>query len=263
MHATVVVFPGSNADAEMVHTLRDVMQVRTSVAWHRDGELPPETDLVALPGGFSYGDYLRCGAIAKVSPIVAAIRRHVERGGYVLGVCNGFQILTEAGLLPGALTRNSHMRFECGDVFVTKAAEGPFTSGLPAVLRLTIAHAEGRYQAAPEVLAELKREGQIALRYCDAAGVVSEAANPNGSIDGIAGIYGGPRKNVLGLMPHPERMSEAVLGSADGRAIFEAVLRAAKGASSSAVSTAAGAMRVEAGSSARPASSSSSREQAS
>jgi phosphoribosylformylglycinamidine synthase I len=249
MHATVVVFPGSNADSEMVHTLRDVVQVRTSVAWHRDAELPPGTELVAIPGGFSYGDYLRCGAIAKVSPIIAAIRRHAERGGYVLGVCNGFQILTEAGMLPGALTRNAHLRFECRDVFVTPAADGPFTSGLPRVLRLPIAHAEGRYQAAPDVLAELEREGRVALRYCDRSGTVeyasnafvnargsgspaaSSAPNPNGSLAGIAGIYGGPRKNVFGLMPHPERMSEPLVGGADGRAIFDAVLRAASSAS--------------------------------
>lgn len=238
MHAAVVVFPGSNADSEMVHTLRDVVQVRTSVAWHRDAELPAGTDLVAIPGGFSYGDYLRCGAIAKVSPIIAAIRRHAERGGYVLGVCNGFQILTEAGMLPGALTRNAHLRFECRDVLVTPAADGPFTGGLPRVLRLPIAHAEGRYQASPEVLAELERDGRIGLRYCDATGKVDDGAgaagdgqraNPNGSIGGIAGIYGGPRKNVFGLMPHPERMSEALVGGADGRAIFDAVLRAASG----------------------------------
>lgn len=227
MHATVVVFPGSNADAEMVHTLRDVVQVRTSVAWHRDAELPAETELVAIPGGFSYGDYLRCGAIAKVSPIVQAIRRHAERGGYVLGVCNGFQILTEAGLLPGALTQNTHLRFECRDVFVTPVGSGPFTDGLPRVLRLPIAHADGRYQAAPEVLTALERDGNIALRYCDANGDVTEAANPNGSLASIAGIYGGPAKNVFGLMPHPERISEPLLGGADGRALFDAVLRAA------------------------------------
>ncbi len=228
MHATVVVFPGLNADAEMVHTLRDVVQVRTSVAWHRDAELPAGTDLVAIPGGFSYGDYLRCGAIAKVSPIVAAIRRHAERGGYVLGVCNGFQILTEAGLLPGALTQNAHLRFECRDVFVTPVSPGPFTTGLSGVMRLPIAHADGRYQAAPEVLLALEREERIALRYCDASGAVTDAANPNGSLASIAGIYGGPAKNVFGLMPHPERMSEALLGGADGRALFDAVLRSSR-----------------------------------
>lgn len=232
MHATVVVFPGSNADAEMVHTLRDVVQVRTSVAWHRDADLPAETELVAIPGGFSYGDYLRCGAIAKVSPIVGAIRRHAERGGYVLGVCNGFQILTEAGLLPGALTQNTHLRFECRDVFVTPVGSGPFTDGLPRVLRLPIAHADGRYQAAPEVLAALERDGNIALRYCDASGEVTPASNPNGSIASIAGIYGGPAKNVFGLMPHPERISEPLLGGADGRALFDAVIRAASSARS-------------------------------
>lgn len=228
MHATVVVFPGSNADAEMVHTLRDVVQVRTSVVWHRDAELPAGTELVAIPGGFSYGDYLRCGAIAKVSPIVAAIRRHVERGGYVLGVCNGFQILTEAGLLPGALTQNTHLRFECRDIFVTATAPGPFTDGVPRVMRLPIAHADGRYQASPDVLATLEREQRIALRYCDANGDVTDAANPNGSIGSIAGIYGGPSKNVFGLMPHPERISEPLLGGADGRALFDAVLRSAR-----------------------------------
>jgi phosphoribosylformylglycinamidine synthase len=236
MHATVVVFPGSNADAEMIRTLRDVVQVRTSTAWHRDAELPAGTDLVAIPGGFSYGDYLRCGAIARTSPIVAAIRRHVERGGYVLGVCNGFQILTEAGLLPGALTQNENLRFECRDVHVVPSAEGPFTRALPRVLRLPIAHAEGRYQASPETLAELDAKGLVALRYADAAGAVVASANPNGSAQAIAGVYGGPRRNVLGLMPHPERMSEPSQGGADGRLLFESLVRhiAAEGPSASA-----------------------------
>src|SRR5277367_3544902 len=220
MHATVVVFPGSNAEAEMIHTLRDVVGVHTDTAWHRDAELPPGTELVAIPGGFSYGDYLRCGALARTSPIVGAIRRHVERGGWVLGVCNGFQILTEAGLLPGALTRNAHLRFECRDVFVTPVDEGPFSISLPRVLRLPIAHAEGRFQASPDALADLQRRGLVALRYCDAAGAVTNEANPNGSLDGIAGIYGGPERNVFGLMPHPERMSEALLGGTDGRLFF-------------------------------------------
>jgi phosphoribosylformylglycinamidine synthase len=226
MHATVVVFPGSNADAEMIHTLRDLVGMSTSVAWHKDSELPPSTDLVAIPGGFSYGDYLRCGAIAKVSPLMEAIRRHAERGGYVLGVCNGFQILTEAGLLPGALTRNIHLRFECRDIFVTPTAEGPFTKGLGAVLRLPIAHAEGRYQADAATMTALEKDGRIALRYCDRAGKVTPEANPNGSLSSIAGIYGGPRKNVLGLMPHPERMSEPLVGGADGRQLFDSLLRA-------------------------------------
>lgn len=227
MQATVVVFPGSNADVEMIRTLRDVVGVTTTTTWHRDAELPPGTDLVAIPGGFSYGDYLRCGAIARTSPIVSAIRRHAERGGYVLGVCNGFQILTEAGLLPGALTRNAHLRFECRDIWVTPVGDGPFTRGVPRVLRLPIAHAEGRYQAAPHELDVLRAEGRVALRYCDRDGNVSPTANPNGSLDAIAGIYGGPRRNVLGLMPHPERASEPLHGCEDGRALFEAVVRSA------------------------------------
>jgi len=162
MQATVVVFPGSNADAEMVHTLRNVVGMSTRVAWHKDTDLEP-TDLVAIPGGFSYGDYLRCGAIARVSPIMPAIRRHAERGGYVIGVCNGFQILTEAGILPGALTRNRHLRFECRDVFVKTQARGPFTRGVPEVLRLPIAHAEGRYQADEATLHNLAADDRIAF----------------------------------------------------------------------------------------------------
>jgi phosphoribosylformylglycinamidine synthase len=225
MHATVVVFPGSNADAEMIHALRDIVGMTTVVAWHKEAELPQATDLIAIPGGFSYGDYLRCGAIAKVSPIMPAIRRHAERGGYVLGVCNGFQILTEAGLLPGALTRNTHLRFECRDVFVAPVSSGPFTDGLPPVLRLPIAHAEGRYQADETTLQALEKEGRIALRYSDASGAITARANPNGSVRNIAGIYGGPRKNVFGLMPHPERMSEALVGGADGRKLLDSLLR--------------------------------------
>src|SRR5882672_11068011 len=173
MRATVVVFPGSNADAEMVRALRDIVGMATVVAWHKDTELPAGTDLVAIPGGFSYGDYLRCGAIAKVSPIMPAIRRHAERGGYVIGVCNGFQILTEAGLLPGALTRNQHLRFECRNVFVTTAARGPFTAGARPVLRLPIAHAEGRYQADETTLRTLEQDERIAFRYCDVSGNVT------------------------------------------------------------------------------------------
>jgi phosphoribosylformylglycinamidine synthase len=230
MRACVVVFPGSNADTEMIHTLRDVCGAPTTVAWHTDVELPPGTDLVALPGGFSYGDYLRCGAIARVSPIVGAIREHAKRGGWVLGVCNGFQILTEVGLLPGALTRNVHQRFECGDWFVKVTAEGPFTREQGAVWRLPIAHGEGRFQADEQTLRRLEEEGLIGLRYCTAEGAIEDSANPNGSLHAIAGIYGGPRKNVFGLMPHPERMSESVLGGtdrrADGRKLFAAVLEA-------------------------------------
>jgi phosphoribosylformylglycinamidine synthase I len=222
--ACVVVFPGSNADAEMIHTLRDVCGAPTTVLWHTDTSLPAGTDLVALPGGFSYGDYLRCGAIAKVSPIVPALRAHAARGGWVLGVCNGFQILTEVGMLPGALTRNAHQRFECGDWFVKVTAEGPFTRALGDVWRLPIAHGEGRYQADEKTLRRLEDEGLIGLRYSTRDGLIEERANPNGSLHGIAGIYGGPRRNIFGLMPHPERMSEDILGCSDGRKLFEAVL---------------------------------------
>jgi phosphoribosylformylglycinamidine synthase len=224
MRACVVVFPGSNADAEMLHTLRDVCGVPTSVVWHTEASLPEAVDLVAIPGGFSYGDYLRTGAIAKVSPIVGAIREHAARGGYVLGVCNGFQILTEAGLLAGALTRNAHQRFECGDQFVRVTAEGPFTRVAGDVWRLPIAHGEGRYQASDETLRRLEGEGLVGLRYCASDGSLVDGANPNGSVHAIAGVYGGPRKNVFGLMPHPERMSERVLGGDDGRRLFECVL---------------------------------------
>jgi len=225
MQAAVVVFPGSNAEVEMVRTLRDIVGVPTSLVWHKDHELPAGTDLVAIPGGFSYGDYLRCGAIAKAGAIVPAIRRHAERGGAVLGVCNGFQILTEIGLLPGALTRNAHLRFECRDLHVVVTADGPFTSGVTGVLRLPIAHAEGRYHADPATLRQLAQEQRIAFRYSDPSGAVSAEANVNGSLDSIAGIYGGPRKNVLGLMPHPERASEPFVGNADGRRLFDSIVR--------------------------------------
>lgn len=226
MRAVVVLFPGLNADAEMIRTLTLAgAEVRT--VWHTESSLPAGTDLVAIPGGFSYGDYLRCGAIAKVGPIVRAVAEHAARGGHVLGVCNGFQILTECGLLPGALTRNAHLRFECRDIFVRVEAEGPFTQGNArrgTILRMPIAHGEGRYQAAPEVLARLEGEGRIAFVYCTREGAVTNDANPTGSARNIAGIYGGPSKNVLGLMPHPERMSEDCLGGRDGLELFLSVV---------------------------------------
>jgi phosphoribosylformylglycinamidine synthase subunit PurQ / glutaminase len=224
MRATVVVFPGSNAEAELVRTLRDVCGAETRVTWHSEAKLPDRTDLVAIPGGFSYGDYLRCGAIAKVSPIVPAIIAHAKAGGYVLGICNGFQILTEVELLPGALTQNQRLRFACRDVHLKVEGTGPFTPTAGEVWRLPIAHAEGRYQASPEVMKLLEGDGRIGLVYSTADGRVTDDANPNGSQRSIAGIYGGPRKNVFGLMPHPERMSEPALGGTDGRKIFDAVL---------------------------------------
>jgi phosphoribosylformylglycinamidine synthase len=230
MRAAVLLFPGSNADVEMIHTLRNVVGVSTDVVWHRDDELPPTTELVAIPGGFSFGDYLRCAAIAHVSPIVKALKRHAENGGYVIGVCNGFQILTEAGLLPGALVRNAHLRFECRDIHVRVEAEGPFTAKQGEVLRLPIAHAEGRYHADEGTLAELEQNKLVALRYCSPSGELGDAHNPNGSLQHIAGIYGGPKRNVLGMMPHPERMSEPLHGGVDGRALFDAVVGTIDGA---------------------------------
>jgi len=228
MRAAVVLFPGLNADAEMVRTLELAGCSRVEKVWHTATSLPSGTDLVAIPGGFSYGDYLRCGAIAKVGPIMKAVSEHAARGGYVLGVCNGFQILTECGLLPGALTRNQHLRFECRDIFVKVTAEGPFSiAQANRTLRLPIAHGEGRYQASPEVLQRLEGEGKIALVYCDEQGNVTEAANPNGSAKNIAGLYGGPKNNVLGLMPHPERMSEPCQGGTNGLDLFTSVVRAA------------------------------------
>ena len=221
MRAAVVLFPGLNADAELIRTLQ-LAGASVTTVWHADAALPAGTDLVALPGGFSYGDYLRAGAIAKVGPIMRAVAEHAARGGKVLGVCNGFQILTECGLLPGALTRNVSRRFECGDVYVKAMVDGPFSPGAGKVLRLPIAHGEGRYQASPELLARLADEGRVAFTYCTPEGEVTEAANPNGSAGSVAGVYGGPNRNVLGLMPHPERMSEDCLGGKDGLAIFVA-----------------------------------------
>jgi phosphoribosylformylglycinamidine synthase I len=226
MRACVVLFPGINADTELVHTLRDVCGAPTSVVFHTDTTLPAGTDLVAIPGGFSYGDYLRTGALARVSPIVNAIRAHAERGAHVLGICNGFQILTEIGLLPGALTRNTQLRFECGDVHVVVTGTGAFTTKRGTIWRLPIAHGEGRFQATEDTLKALEDGDRIGLRYSTPSGEVTEAANPNGSIRSIAGVYGGALKNVFGLMPHPERMSEAILGCADGRQLFDSVLGA-------------------------------------
>jgi phosphoribosylformylglycinamidine synthase I len=229
MRAVVIQFPGSNADFDALHTLRDVVGVQTEYVFHKTPSLPAGTDLVVLPGGFSYGDYLRCGAIARFAPVMADVRRHVERGGLVLGICNGFQILTEAGLLPGALTRNAHLRFECRDVLVRVDADGPFTQDLRGrVLRLPIAHAEGRYQADQGTLDSLEARSLVAFRYVPAASPDPRApGNPNGSLHDIAGLYGGPRRNVLGLMPHPERMSEPLLGGTDGRLLFHSAVRAA------------------------------------
>ena len=229
MRAAVVSFPGLNAETEMIRTLRDIAGIPTYVARHTDAALESDTTLAVIPGGFSYGDYLRCGAIAKVAPIIAALRTHADRGGFVLGVCNGFQILTEAGMLPGALTRNESLQFVCRDVHVIVDAKGPFTPDKGRVLRLPVAHGEGRYVADADLVRKLEREDRVAFRYCDVDGGVSASSNANGSVGSIAGIYGGPSKNVLGLMPHPERMSETLLGGIDGRVLFDAIAKADRG----------------------------------
>ncbi len=226
MRVAVLQFPGSNADWDALHAVRDVLGADAWYAFHKETSLG-DADAVVIPGGFSYGDYLRAGAIAGFSPIDNAVREFAGRGGPVLGICNGFQILTEMGLLPGALTRNAHLRFECRDIFLRVESEGPFTDmGKGKVLRLPIAHADGRYHTTKDGLADLERHGQIAFRYCTHGGGEPKGsdANPNGSVGDIAGIYNRER-NILGMMPHPERASEAILGNDDGLALFTSLRR--------------------------------------
>ncbi|MGH9822737.1 MAG: phosphoribosylformylglycinamidine synthase subunit PurQ [Blastocatellia bacterium] len=220
----VVVFPGSNCDHDTYHVISKVIGQPVDFIWHRESSLG-EYDAVILPGGFSYGDYLRSGAIARFSPVMGAVKDFAGRGGIVLGICNGFQILCEAGLLPGALMRNSNLSFICEHVNVrVEETETAFTSRCQRgqVLSIPIAHGDGNYFCDADTLTELKRENRIVLRYCDAAGNVRPEANPNGSLDNIAGICNRER-NVLGLMPHPERASEELLCSADGRIIFSSL----------------------------------------
>lgn len=226
MKVAVIQFPGSNADWDALHAARDVLGADAWYVFHKRTSLG-EADAVVIPGGFSYGDYLRAGAIAGFSPVVSAIREFAGRGGPVLGICNGFQILTEMGLLPGALTRNAHLRFECRDIYVRVENDGPFTDmGKGSVLRLPIAHADGRYHTTEQGLADLERHGQVAFRYSTRRGGAPKGsnANPNGSVSDIAGVYN-REKNVLGMMPHPERASEAILGNDDGLAIFQSLRR--------------------------------------
>jgi phosphoribosylformylglycinamidine synthase subunit PurQ / glutaminase len=230
MNCAVLQFPGSNCDQDVVHVLRNVLGHSARLLWHKEVSLG-ETDAVIVPGGFSYGDYLRTGAIARFSPVMEAVQRFATDGGLVLGICNGFQILCEAGLLPGALVRNRSLQFRCEHVFLkTVRTDSPFTSQIPAdkLLRLPIAHGEGCYFADEETLARLKANQQILWRYVNAQGEATEAANPNGSLDSIAGICN-ERRNVAGLMPHPERASEPVLGCADGRWVFESMIHALAG----------------------------------
>ncbi|MDA8144542.1 MAG: phosphoribosylformylglycinamidine synthase subunit PurQ [Thermaerobacter sp.] len=228
----VVVFPGSNCDQDAVGAL-SCLGEEVVTLWHEDEDLAG-VDCVVLPGGFSYGDYLRAGAMAARSPVMGAVRRHAAAGGLVLGICNGFQILCEAGLLPGAFLPNENLRFVCRTVQVRVETNRPaFTRDLEpgTVLSIPIAHAEGNYRVDPQTLERMERAQQVVLRYCDATGEPTGEANPNGSVANIAGVAN-PEGNVLGMMPHPERAVEQVLGSTDGRGIFRsaALCWAARGA---------------------------------
>jgi phosphoribosylformylglycinamidine synthase len=216
----------------VVHVLRNVLGHSARLLWHKEPSLG-ESDAVIVPGGFSYGDYLRTGAIARFSPVMEAVQRFAADGGLVLGICNGFQILCEAGLLPGALIRNRSLQFRCEHIFLkTATADSPFTNRVAPdqLLRLPIAHGEGCYFADEETLASLKTNNQVLWRYVNAGGEATETVNPNGSLDSIAGICN-EQRNVAGLMPHPERASEPVLGSADGRLVFESMIHALRGGS--------------------------------
>jgi phosphoribosylformylglycinamidine synthase subunit PurQ / glutaminase len=227
MKFAVVVFPGSNCDEDAYHAVRDVLGQQAEYIWHKDTDLK-SADAVILPGGFAHGDYLRTGAMARFSPVMREVERFAARGGPVLGICNGFQVLLEAGLLPGAMLRNRGLKFRCEQVQIRVEQTGtPFTFAcrLGQVLRIPIAHGEGNYFAATDVIARLEANRQIVFRYTDAAGEVSDLANPNGSRAAIAGLCNEAR-NIVGLMPHPERACESALGSADGLVLFESAVAA-------------------------------------
>jgi phosphoribosylformylglycinamidine synthase subunit PurQ / glutaminase len=217
MRVGVVTFPGSNCDHDVYHVLKHGLGAGVEYVWHKD-RAPAALDAIVVPGGFSYGDYLRCGALARFSPVMEDVAAFARKGGPVLGICNGFQILCESGLLPGVLMRNASLKFVCKDVTLrVEGAETPVTRGLAGrTLTMPVAHAEGNYFADAETLDRLEGEGRVAFRYVGGA--------PNGASRDIAGVSGGPRRNVVGLMPHPERASEAILGREDGRRLFEALL---------------------------------------
>jgi phosphoribosylformylglycinamidine synthase len=227
MRFAVLVFPGTWSDDDCHYVLKEVMHQDAELVWHRETDLS-SFDAIIVPGGFSYGDYLRCGAIARFSPVMEAVKREAERGKLVFGSCNGFQILCEAGLLPGVLMRNAAMQFRCQPVNLrVETADTPFTntSTRGAVLSMPISHGEGNYYVDEATLARLKAEDRIVFRYCDASGAITPESNPNGSLENIAGVLNEGR-NVLGMMPHPERASEALLGCTDGLVIWQSMLRA-------------------------------------
>jgi phosphoribosylformylglycinamidine synthase len=226
MKIAVLVFPGSNCDHDAYHALRHVLGLDARFVWHKEDRLDGY-GAVVIPGGFTYGDYLRTGAMAKLSPVMGAVRRFAGEGGPVIGICNGFQILLEAGLLPGAMIANESLKFICDYVYLKSETSAlPFTFDIPSksIMRMPIAHYQGNYFADRETLSALEGNGQVAFRYCDAAGNVSPESNPNGSVGNIAGICNAGR-NVLGMMPHPERCAEEEMGSADGMRIFASMVR--------------------------------------
>jgi phosphoribosylformylglycinamidine synthase len=221
----IVVFPGSNCDHDAYFALKHNLGFETQFLWHKDTNIPSDIKCIVLPGGFSYGDYLRTGAIARFSPIMKEVVRFANNGGLVIGICNGFQILTESGLLPGALLKNTSLRFICRDVFLkTLNTNTPFTSLIEKdrILKIPIAHFEGNYFADGDTLKELEDNGQIVFQYCTPDGEVTQEANPNGSLKNIAGITN-KDKNVLGMMPHPERYCDPILGGIDGSLIFKSI----------------------------------------
>ena len=221
LKAAVLLFPGSNRERDVARALARA-GAEVEIVWHESERLPPGTDLAVLPGGFSYGDYLRCGAIAARARVMEAVEAHAARGGLVLGICNGFQILCEAGLLPGALMRNAGLKFICRlQTLRVESNVSRFTRGYAAgaVVTYALAHGEGAYMAAPEEIEALEASGRVAFRYCDAEGAATAVANPNGSLNNIAGVYN-RGLNVLGLMPHPENLIETLTGGIDGRAMF-------------------------------------------
>jgi phosphoribosylformylglycinamidine synthase subunit PurQ / glutaminase len=221
----VVVFPGSNCDEDIIYTLQHTLEQEVVKLWHKDTDLQG-AECIVLPGGFSYGDYLRSGAIARFSPVMEKVTEHASKGGYVIGICNGFQILTEAGLLPGALLRNIGQKFICRNVYLKpQSTSALLTRGLDPdrTYKIPIAHAEGRYYADPQTLKALQENDQILFKYSSETGIIDEASNPNGSLENIAGIAN-TQKNVFGMMPHPERAAEEALGNTDGRIILEGLV---------------------------------------
>ncbi|HET7738444.1 MAG TPA: phosphoribosylformylglycinamidine synthase subunit PurQ [Tepidiformaceae bacterium] len=228
MRFAIIRFPGTWSDRDCYHVLHDVLEQQADILWHREADLS-RYDAVVLPGGFSYGDHLRCGAIARFSPVMEAVTAFAERGGPVIGICNGFQVLCESGLLPGVLMRNDSLQFRCEWTYLRReGGDTPWAAGIDAgaVLHIPISHGEGNYYADDATLDQLERDGRVVFRYCDPAGEVTPDSNPNGSARNIAGIINA-RGNVLGMMPHPERAGEALTGGADGNLLWESFIRSA------------------------------------